>query len=215
MSGLWLEDHNEAQPIAHKSWPGGACGSDALIVFALFVRCPAAMAWADEAPCPTTMARATADEAWSFANADVELCEDALILQDWPKPFDLVGNEESVSDIRAILEFKELKVNEALEELRTKKEIGQSLDAEIEIRLSSDSPLWKVFKRRENEMPEIFIVSSVIISEETHLEEIQVSARHAPGVRCPRSWRWVPELVKVDPWGEVSPRCAEVLAKLA
>ena len=157
----------------------------------------------------------TADEAWSFANADAELCEDALILQDWPKPFDLAGNEESVSDIRAILEFKELKVNEALEELRTKKEIGQSLDAEIEIRLSSDSPLWKVFKRRENELPEIFIVSSVIISEETHLEEIQVSARHAPGARCPRSWRWVPELVKVDPWGEVSPRCAEVLAKLA
>ena len=157
----------------------------------------------------------TADEAWSFANADAELCEDALILQDWPKPFDLAGNEESVSDIRAILEFKELKVNEALEELRTKKEIGQSLDAEIEIRLSSNSPLWKVFKGRENELPEIFIVSSVIISEETHLEEIQVSARHAPGVRCPRSWRWVPELVKVDPWGEVSPRCAQVLAKLA
>ena len=157
----------------------------------------------------------TADEAWSFSNAGSELCEDALVLQDWPKPFDLSGNEESVSDIRAILEFKEIKVNEALEELRTKKEIGQSLDAEIEIRLSGDSFLRKVFERREDELPEIFIVSSVIISEETHLEEIQVSARHAPGVRCPRSWRWVPELVKVDPWGEVSPRCAEVLAKLA
>ena len=99
--------------------------------------------------------------------------------------------------------------------MRTKKEIGQSLDAEIEIRLSIDGPLWEVFKRRENELPEIFIVSSVIISEETRLEEIQVSASHALGVRCPRSWRWVPELVKVDPWGEVSPRCAEVLAKLA
>jgi len=45
-------------------------------------------------------------------------------------------------------------------------------------------------------------------------EELQITAKHATGVRCPRSWRWVPELISVDPWGEVSPRCAEVLAKL-
>jgi len=43
-------------------------------------------------------------------------------------------------------------------------------------------------------------------------EDIRVSAQHASGVRCPRSWRWVPELVHVEPWGDVSPRCAEVLA---
>ena len=156
----------------------------------------------------------TADEAWSFANADTELCDDALVLQDWPQPYDLGDNEQEVSDIRDILEFKELKVNEALEELRSKKEIGQSLDAEIEIGLSADSPLSPVFKRREKDLPEIFIVSSVLVSEEAHLEDAQVRARHAPGVRCPRSWRWVPELVRVEPWGEVSPRCAEVLAKL-
>ena len=157
----------------------------------------------------------TADEAWSFANANSQLCEDPLVLQDWPQPYDLGDNEQVISDIRDILEFKELKVNEALEGLRSKKEIGQSLDAEVEIGLSADNPLWSVLKRREKDLPEIFIVSSVIVSEEAHLEGAQVRARHAPGVRCPRSWRWVPELVNVDPWGEVSPRCAEVLAKLA
>mgnify|MGYP002832792833 CR=1 FL=1 len=71
----------------------------------------------------------------------------------------------------------------------------------------------KVFRAKD--LSEIFIVSSVIVSEEAHLGDAQVRARHAPGVRCPRSWRWVPKLVNVDPWGEVSPRCAEVLAKLA
>ena len=157
----------------------------------------------------------TADEAWSFATADTQLCEDPLVLQDWPESFDLGDNEQAVSDIRDILEFKELKVNEALEELRSKKEIGQSLDAEIEIGLTADSPLRTVFKRRAKDLPEIFIVSSVIVSEEAHLEDTQVRARHAPGVRCPRSWRWVPKLVNVDSWGGVSPRCAEVLAKLA
>jgi isoleucyl-tRNA synthetase len=123
---------------------------------------------------------------------------------------------EVVSDINALLDFQESKVNEALEGLRAKKEIGQSLDAQVAITLSPQNPLWLVFKRREQELPELFIVSSVVLIEEADLDTsvIKVSACHAPGVRCPRSWRWVPKLVEVERWGKVSPRCAEVLAKL-
>jgi isoleucyl-tRNA synthetase len=158
----------------------------------------------------------TADEAWSFRSSGEALCEDALVLQDWPQAHDLVGSMEVVSDINALLDFQESKVNEALEGLRAKKEIGQSLDAQVAITLSPQNPLWLVFKRREQELPELFIVSSVVLIEEADLDtsEIQVSACHAPGVRCPRSWRWVPKLVEVERWGKVSPRCAEVLAKL-
>ena len=29
--------------------------------------------------------------------------------------------------------------------------------------------------------------------------------------KCPRSWRWVPELVEAGTWGKVSPRCKSVL----
>ena len=123
---------------------------------------------------------------------------------------------EVVSGVTSLLEFKESKLNEALEGLRTQKEIGQSLDAQVEISFSPENPLCSVFGRRENELPELFIVSSVLLAEDADLDpsEIRISARHAPGVRCPRSWRWVPELVEVERWGKVSPRCAEVLAKL-
>ena len=157
----------------------------------------------------------TADEAWSYRHSGSELCEDALVLQDWPQPQE-EENTEAVSDAKLLLEFKESKVNEALEGLRTQKEIGQSLDAQVVITLSSENPLCGVFRRRENELPELFIVSSVVLAQDAGLDptEIQISARHAPGVRCPRSWRWVPELVEVERWGKVSPRCAEVLAKL-
>ncbi|MBN38380.1 MAG: isoleucine--tRNA ligase [Opitutae bacterium] len=159
----------------------------------------------------------TADEAWSFRSSGKELCSDALVLQNWPQAYDLTGHMEAVSDINALLEFKESKVNEALEGLRANKEIGQSLDAQVKITLSPENPLWGVFKRRGNDLAETFIVSSVVLVEEAdlNLSEINVSACHAPGVRCPRSWRWVPELVEVERWGKVSPRCAEVLAKLA
>ena len=106
-------------------------------------------------------------------------------------------------------------MNEALESLRVKKEIGQSLDAEVEIQLSQNSPISSVLDRFSPEqLSELFIVSSVILSQISSIKNDQVLARHAYGVRCPRSWRWVPELVHVEPWGEVSPRCAEVLANL-
>jgi hypothetical protein len=106
-------------------------------------------------------------------------------------------------------------LNDALEGLRSKKEIGQSLDAEVEICLSAEHEFWLIFKCCKSDLSEIFIVSSVILTEGSGSEALQVLARHAPGERCPRSWRWVPELVEVNRWGKVSPRCAEVLAKLA
>ena len=104
-------------------------------------------------------------------------------------------------------------MNEALESLRVKKEIGQSLDAEVELQLSKESKISEILNRMStDELAELFIVSSVVVSNLADSESDRVVARHAPGVRCPRSWRWVPQLVKVEPWGEVSPRCAEVLA---
>jgi isoleucyl-tRNA synthetase len=161
------------------------------------------------------MAPFTADEAWSYHKAGRDLSDDALALQNWPvlqKEWS-VGNE--ISDAQAILDFKELMINESLETLRSRKEIGQSLEAEIEIKFPPNHSLLPQFLARKDDLAEIFIVSNVSITEVADNEELQVIARHATGHRCPRSWRWVPELVSVEPWGEVSPRCAEVLAKLA
>ena len=144
-----------------------------------------------------------------------ELSEDFLCLQNWPVPIQLGEQYQAVEDVQSLLNFKESQVNETLENLRVKKEIGQSLDAEVEIQVSPNSTLRVILERCSPEqLSELFIVSSVCISHSSSIESDQVLARHASGVRCPRSWRWVPELIQVDPWGEVSPRCAEVLANL-
>ena len=155
------------------------------------------------------------DEAWSFLVSGEELGENFLCLQDWPVVRELAEKSQTVEDIQTLLHLKESKVNEALESLRVKKEIGQSLDAEVEIQICENSPIRAILDRyNQDELSELFIVSSVSVSILSTSKEDQVLARHASGVRCPRSWRWVPELVNVEPWGEVSPRCAEVLANL-
>ena len=156
-----------------------------------------------------------ADEAWAFGQSGEEYCNDSLSLQDWPKEIDLGEGQIAVSDVQELLGLKDSHVNEALESLRVKKEIGQSLDACVSLCLSTDSKFVDILKRRSlDELAELFIVSSVTLENLPSGEVDKVTACHASGIRCPRSWRWVPELVKVEPWGEVSPRCAEVLAKI-
>ena len=160
------------------------------------------------------MAPFTADEAWSFHHSGKDITADFLALQAWPKVTAEWDEGKELSDAQTILDFKDLKVNDSLESLRTRKEIGQSLEAEIEIRIPLSESLLTLFRHREEDLAEMFIVSNVLIVEVSEDEELQVISRHASGQRCPRSWRWVPKLVSIEPWGEVSPRCAEVLAKL-
>jgi isoleucyl-tRNA synthetase len=161
------------------------------------------------------MAPFTADEAWSFHKSSNDLTDELLALQSWPKEEENWNQGNELSDAQAILDFKDSMVNESLESLRTQKEIGQSLEAEIEIKIPASDPLLSLFQSRKEDLAEILIVSNVALIELTDEEQTQVVSRHASGKRCPRSWRWVPELVSIEPWGQVSPRCAEVLAKLA
>jgi len=154
-----------------------------------------------------------ADEAWSFLQKSEEYCDDCLALQEWPQCTDLSEKQQACIDVQSLLDLKDSKVNESLENLRVKKEIGQSLDAEVTLQIPEEGELDQTIRRFNlDELAELFIVSQIIVSSLPAGEDIRVSAKHASGVRCPRSWRWVPELVHVEPWGDVSPRCAEVLA---
>ena len=156
----------------------------------------------------------TADEAWSFYQIDEKIGNHFLALQAWPKAVESWKSGQEIEDANILLDLKESKINEVLETLRSSKEIGQSLEAELIIKCPVDDSLHDILIRRKESLAELFIVSSVIIESSSEMEDVHISAHHAPGVRCPRSWRWVPELVEVDNWGPVSPRCAKVLSKL-
>ena len=156
----------------------------------------------------------TADEAWSFYQIDEKIGNHFLALQAWPKSVESWKSGQEIEDANILLDLKESKINEVLETLRSSKEIGQSLEAELIIKCPVDDSLHDILIRRKESLAELFIVSSVIIESSSEMEDVHIYAHHAPGVRCPRSWRWVPELVEVDNWGPVSPRCAKVLSKL-
>lgn len=157
----------------------------------------------------------TADEAWSYAQSDSDFVDQPIALTDWPKVDPAWVDSETAADIRALRNFLSTRLNDPLEALRQKKAIGQSLDAKAIITGSVSDPDFARLQKYHADLPELFILSQVSLIEANDAAEITVDVDHADGVRCPRSWRWVPELVETETWGPVSPRCAEALQAMS
>ncbi len=155
----------------------------------------------------------TADEAWSFAADDCDFTETPIALAEWPTVDAAWQHPEIATDFSALRNFLSEFLNDPLETLRQQKKIGQSLDAKAVISGSLNHPEFARLKKYESDLPELFILSKVILNEIPESTEIEVEVTHADGVRCPRSWRWVPELIETSEWGPVSPRCAAALEK--
>ena len=112
-----------------------------------------------------------------------------------------VLSDELVAEAQDLLDLSDSHINESLEKLREEKKIGQSLDAELELRFPSNTSIGNLLEKRAEDLAELFIVSKVTLIKDDSLTELEVHAKHASGVRCPRSWRWVPELISVEPGG--------------
>ena len=141
--------------------------------------------------------------------------DEPIALAEWPEVNASWKHPETAADIRVLRTFLSERLNDGLEDLRQKKVIGQSLDACARITGSLQDPEFARLKRYENDLPELFILSRVDMIEDPAALEITISLEHADGVRCPRCWRWVPELIETDTWGPVSPRCSEALEQIS
>lgn len=157
----------------------------------------------------------TADEAWSFAKTDSDFNEKPVSLEDWPTAEAGWDNPEVANEIKTLRTFLSEELNDKLEELRQKKTIGQSLDAKVVITGPASDATIALLKKYEADLPELFILSQVIVTESASAAEVSVDVAHADGVRCPRSWRWVEALVETEEWGPVSPRCADALKQIS
>jgi len=150
----------------------------------------------------------TTDEAWSHLTAASDFTEDSIHLQPWPQPdpaWAAVEFAQAAADIELILKFRE-RVYEKLEALRQEKKIGKFLDAQVTISGEEAIEPMSVLRRHADDLPELLIVSQVHLAAGAG-SALDIAVAPAAGLRCPRSWRWVPELVAVEGFEEkVSPR---------
>jgi len=102
-------------------------------------------------------------------------------------------------------------VNAALEEKRKSKEIGTSLGARVTV--TASGPIAALLEQRRAELPMLFIVSDVDLhaGSADGPDSVTVVVERAPGVKCERCWRMVPEVSTDAEWAGVCTRCVDAL----
>ncbi len=160
----------------------------------------------------------TTEEAWAYYQSNSDFADSYVAEQPWPVLPQTWLNVELNTAFDGLLGVKEL-VNEQLETLRQDKKIGQGLDSVVSLTVGPAHPARAPLEHFSEKLAELFQVSEVRLSladtDDTdasiHLEA--VPAESLGYQKCPRSWRWVPELTDTA-WGPVSPRDAQALESL-
>ncbi len=107
-------------------------------------------------------------------------------------------------------------VNASLELLRKDKEIGNSLQAKVDITASGED--LALLQRYQKQLPMLFIVSEVVIERGSTPPEVAkhalgIAVSRATGTKCERCWRYVPK-VSADPGQPgICERCEDALAE--
>jgi isoleucyl-tRNA synthetase len=131
-------------------------------------------------------------------------------LEEWPKVTGKNRDKALEEKWEKFLEFRE-KVMKALEVKREKKEIGNSLEADVELALSqkADGEFLRSFK---DDLPALLLVSRVRLTEgKAEGETVQVAVSKAAGDKCRRCWNYRDTVGKDKDHLTLCHRCVEVL----
>lgn len=128
---------------------------------------------------------------------------ESVFLEDFPTPQQDCFKPELGTLFEKILIVRS-DVQKKLEELRTLKTIGSSLEAQVHI--TADKEILSALKNAAD-LREILIVSKVTLTEGSY----SLLAEKANGEKCVRCWVYSTEISKVEKTIGVCPKCVEAL----
>lgn len=153
----------------------------------------------------------TSDEVYGYLPGDRE---ESVFLAGWAELDARYKNPEILEDYEKKLELRDAALK-VLEIARSKKKIGQGLEAAVWINpLTDESRKW--VEEILPELPSLFIVSDVKIGggeEEVEFEDLDVSIGYtlAEGEKCERCWNYSTTVGQDKDHPEVCSRCSSVL----
>lgn len=152
----------------------------------------------------------TAEEIWDYM-PEIENAEGSIHLSTFPELNNNFLDKNLEEEWNTLLEVRS-GVNKELEGKRGQKLIGSSLEAEVEI----NAPLerFEVLDKYRDELPGIFIVSSVILNKKIGMERVEVKVKKMRGVKCERCWNYFKEKDRDKSYPDICPRCIRVLEEI-
>ena len=148
----------------------------------------------------------TADEMWSYLKNYVP--EESVFLAPFPASNKDLINGEIEELWERIWKIREL-ANKKIEEKRTAKEIGHSLDTKIIIDAPPED--LEALVHLGDELKDVFIVSQIEIRPGQYLD---VTVARAEGEKCERCWQYDTNILKDGKFPNVCKRCADTLSLL-
>ncbi len=148
----------------------------------------------------------TTEEVWSYLPA-VPSREASVHLARFPSPTSIFPDDPTpvLAEWKTLLELRDAALI-ALENSRKNKEIGKSLEAELEI-FASDHAL-ALLQKYAADLKEILNVSRVTVASG---QEFRVTVLPATGSRCNRCWNFMPSVSAYGAWEGVCDRCQDAL----
>jgi isoleucyl-tRNA synthetase len=143
----------------------------------------------------------------------------------WPMPETVPGAAEVIAEWRGVLELRDA-VNEMIEAMRARGEIGSPLEAEVRFGVPDEAAL-KIFEERRRDLTLAFVVSRITLSAGPGPGlsrrfgnlfgreglEISVEVARAAGVKCERCWNYSPEVGAFSNHPTLCRKCVEALAE--
>ena len=164
----------------------------------------------------------TCDDLWRHLPGALS---DSVHLSDFPSSIEHLIDQPIVDRWTRLLEVRNA-VNGELEKLRQNKVVGTSLEATVT--LTAEGELGNLLEFYQDELPTLFITSSVSIRRAARIEDdgttmvyrdetggARIEVDHVNASKCPRCWRWVlphrTNLATTDT--EVCDRCSDALSE--
>ncbi|MBQ5342900.1 MAG: isoleucine--tRNA ligase, partial [Oscillospiraceae bacterium] len=154
----------------------------------------------------------TTDEIWKELPSSSGFDHSAVLLNDMPAVYEVNFSGEDMAKWNRILEVRS-DVMKALEEARTAKVIGASLEACVTLHAQGDE--LDFIRSVEGFLKDVFIVSDVHITDEGkgtyEGETVSVDVDKAAGEKCERCWSYDTTVGQDPEHPTICARCAEVI----
>lgn len=151
----------------------------------------------------------TTEEAWE-SMPSFEGKEESAHLETFPS-FDQKWLEPDLSqEMKKLLSLREVVLKE-LEKVREEKLIGNSLEAQVLLKMPSSDQ--KLIQKYKDDVASLFIVSCVVL-ESGAGAELEVRVTRAPGEKCQRCWNYSTSVGRSQEYSHFCERCEDVVRKM-
>ena len=159
----------------------------------------------------------TADEIWQSMPHDKSRNAQSPLFNEIPQPDFIEADADFIAKWERIHSVR-YDVQKALELARNEKIIGKPLEAKVE--LFAQGELYDFLKSVEADLPEIFITSSVTVSNgegevKGDVEGLSVTVSKADGEKCERCWKFSSTVGSDAEHPTLCAHCASVMKELS